>query len=216
MATSGTATFGPDFGTLFEEAYELAGMEMRTGYQLATAKRSLDLLMLEWANRGYNLWLVDDATVSTTAADSTYVLAADTVDVIEALITVDDTEYRLRRIPAVDYMQISNKATTGRPSSMWINRQLAAPVMTLWPTPDAVYTITYWRLRRVEDTGSGVTYTPDVPFRFLPALIAGLAHKLAAKSQDSTVMARVPFLEAESEKQFRLAADEDRGKASFF
>ena len=214
MATSGTTAFAPDIADLIEDAYELAGLEMRTGYQLRTARRSLDFLMIEWANRGYNLWLVDESSFTTTSGTTTYNLDTDCVDVIEmTLVLSDSTERVLKRIPAVDYMRISNKASTAKPTLVWVNRQLARPVANLWQVPDATYTVKYWHLRRVEDTGAGGN-TPDVPFRFLPAMVAGLAHKLAAKSNDQTQ--RVPLLEAEYEKQLALAAQEDREKTSFY
>ena len=215
MATSGTTAFAPDIIEIIEEAYELAGSELRTGYQLKTARRSLDMLLIEWANRGYNLWLIDQETASTVSGTANYTLTASTVDVIEAniLASGSNAEYQLNRISAVDYMHIYDKTTTGRPSRIWVDRQLAGPVAYLWPVPDAIYTLKYWRLRRVEDSGSS-TATPDIPFRFLPALTAGLAHKLAAKIPEAAN--RVPFLEAEFEKQFNLAADEDREKSSLF
>ncbi len=213
MATSGTTAFAPDFADVIEDAFELAGIEMRSGYQFRTARRSLDLLMIEWANRGYNLWLIDDETTTLISGTPTKTLTASTIDIIDAEISIASVDYRMRRIPYIDYMRLSNKTSTGRPTSYAIDRQIAGPIIYLWPTPDQAYTLKYWRLRRIEDTG-GATYTPDAPFRFLPALIAGLAHKLAAK--DQAAAARVPFLEAEAEKQWQFATDEDRDKSGFY
>jgi hypothetical protein len=214
MATSGTSTFSLDIADILEEAHELAGMELRTGYQMRSARRSLDLLMIEWANRGYNLWLVDESSFTTTSGTTTYNLDLDCVDVIEAnLVMSDGTERALKRISAADYMRISNKASVAVPSLIWVNRQITRPVANLWQVPDATYTVKYWHLRRVEDSSSGV-YTPDVPFRFLPAMIAGLAHKLAGKSTEQAH--RTPFLEAEYERQFSFAAAEDRERTSFY
>lgn len=215
MASTGTVAFSPDIIEIIEEAYELAGSELRSGYQLETARRSLDMLMIEWSNRGYNLWLIDQESTSTVASTATITLTASTIDLIEAnvLESGSNSEYQLQRISAVDYMHIHNKATEGRPTRIWVDRQVSGPVAYLWPVPDKVYTLKYWRLRRVEDMG-GTTYTPDIPYRFLPALTTGLAHKLAAKIPEAAN--RVPFLEAEAEKQFTLASQEDREKNSLF
>lgn len=215
MATSGTTAFAPDIVEIIEEAFELAGSELRSGYQLKSARRSLDLMMIEWQNRGYNLWIVDEESTTCVVSTASYTLTAATVDVIEAnvLPPSENTEYNLQRISAVDYMHIYDKTTTGRPSRIWVDRQLSGPVAYLWPVPDKAYTLKYWRLRRIEDSGSS-TATPDIPYRFYPALIAGLAHKLASKIPESA--SRVPYLEAEFEKQFALAAEEDREKNTLY
>lgn len=211
MATSGTTAFELDIATIIEEAFEMAGVEMRSGYQYRTARRSLDLLTIEWANRGYNLWLIDSATFTTTAGTATYNLDTDVIDVIDAAVVVNDTDTILQRIPAAQYMRIANKESTGRPSMIWVNRQLTRPTATLWQTPDSTYTVKYWHLRRIQDTGNADS-TPDVPWRFVPALVAGLAHKLAVKEGND----RIPLLQAEYDRQFEMAADEDRERSSFY
>ena len=213
MATSGTTAFSLDLAEILEEAHELAGLDYRTGWQFKTGRRALDLLLIEWGNRGYNLWAIDQESTTMTASTATVTLTAATVDVIEANVVVSSTEYPMRRIPAVDYMKIPNKTSTGRPNSYWIDRQLAGPTMYLWPTPDQAYTLKYWRLRRLEDTG-GATYTPDIPYRFIPALTAGLAYRLAMKNPEAA--SRLASLEAEYEKQWLLASEEDRDKAGFY
>ena len=219
MTTSGTTSFAPDIAEILEDAHEYAGLELRTGYQWKSARRSFDLLMQEWANRGYNLWLIDDESLTLSVSTVQVTLATDTIDVVEASITnvggSTTTDYRMRRIPFVDYTHISNKAQTGRPTSYAVQRLVSGPVLWVWPVPDvSTYTLKYWRLRRVQDSGSA-SYTPDVPFRFVPALIAGLAHKLAAKQPDANPV-RVTFLATEAERQFQLAAEEDREKPSFY
>ena len=213
MATSGTTSFELDIATVIEEAFEMAGIEMRSGYQFRTARRSLDMLMIEWANRGYNLWLIDSSTFSCVAGTVSYNLDTDVVDVIEAVVVEDDQETLLRRIPAAEYMRISNKTSEGKPSMIWVNRQLSRPVAYLWQVPDSTYTVKYWHIRRIQDSG-GADFTPDVPWRFVPALVAGLAHKLAVKEPESAD--RVDMLAMEYEKQFNLAADEDRERTSFY
>ena len=220
MTTSGTTAFALDIADILEEAHELAGLEMRTGYQFRSARRSLDLLLQEWANRGYNLWLIDQQSIANIpATPATVTLAADTVDIIEASITNVSgqalIDYRMRRMSYADYTHISNKQQIGRPTSYAIQRLVSGPVMWIWPLPDTTtYTLKYWRLRRIQDTGSA-TFTPDVPFRFVPALIAGLAHKLVAKSPEATPI-RITFLKQEADQQFQLAAEEDREKSGMF
>jgi hypothetical protein len=213
MTTSGTTAFELDIASIIEEAFEQAGVEMRSGYQFRTARRSLDLLSIEWANRGYNLWLIDSSTFTTTSGTISYNLDTDVADVIDAVIVQDDIETILRRIPAAQYMRISNKTSEGVPSLIWVNRQLTRPVAYLWQVPDSTYTVKYWHLRRIEDS-SGADYTPDVPWRFVPALIAGLAHKLAMKEPGAG--ARIDMLAMEAERQFDLAAQEDRERTSFY
>lgn len=212
MATSGTTAFELDITTLIEEAFEMAGVEMRSGYQFRTARRSLDLLFIEWANLGYNLWLIDESTFTTTPGTATYNLDTDVIDVVDMVVVEDDIELFLRRISAADYMRIANKTSEGRPSQVWINRQLTRPVANFWQVPDSTYTVKYWHLRRIQDSG-GADYTPDVPWRFVPALVAGLAHKLALKEDSGE---RAEMLWGEYQRQFELAAEEDREKSSFY
>ena len=212
MASSGTVTFNPDLVELFEEAYELAGLEMRGGYQLATARRSFNMLTIEWANRGVNLWTVEKASNLTTVdGTATVSLPADTIDVLEIMVREDSIDYQLNRIGVQQYAQIPDKATEGRPNQYWINRA-ATPVLNLYPTPNAAYTLVYYRARRIHDAGS-YTNTADIPFRFLSALRYGLAADIAMKNPN--LVDRLPILQAEYEKQFQLAMEEDREKAPF-
>lgn len=215
MATSGTTDFDLNVAQLMEEAYELAGTEGRSGYQLQSAVRSLNLLLVEWQNRGYNFWTVESATIAATTSTATYNLPATIVDVVDAYVTVGSgttqVDYTMKRLADREYMGLVNKNVESRPTSYWVNRKLI-PTMTLWPVPDQAYTITYWRLRRIEDAGKGIN-TQDVPYRFLPALTAGLAYRIASKTPGAE--GRVPYLEAEYEKQFRLATEQDREKVSF-
>lgn len=220
MATSGTAVFNPDILVLVEEAFEQAGSELRSGYDLRTARRSLDLIAQEWSNRGYNLWTVEAGTQLLTAGTATYTLPADTIDLVEHLIRTDsgDTtlqaDYHLQRLSLPSYADITNKLVQGRPLQIYIDRQVDAPTVTLWPVPDSTqtYTLAYWRIRRIEDAGVDGTNTYDVPSRFIPALIAALAYRIAVKKPE--LQQRVPFLQAEAERQWDLASGEDRVKAS--
>lgn len=218
MATSGTAAFTLEFPEIVEEAFERAGSELRSGYDLKTARRSMNLLFADWSNRGINLWTIDSGTVNLVAGTSTYLLPADTVDLIDHVVRTGagnastQADLTCTRISSSTYATIPNKLTQARPLQIWIQR-LEAPQITVWPVPDAAqtYQIVYWRLRRMQDAGNG-TNTADVPFRFLPALVAGLAYYLALKLPNG--MERLQMLKQQYDEAWQLAADEDREKAA--
>ena len=179
MATSGTTAFDMDFTEIAEEAWERAGREMRSGYDLRTARRSMNLLTIEWQNRGINLWTIDSGTVSLTTGTSQYTLPADTIDLLEQAIRTDSgnttkqSDINISRSSVSTFSSIPNKLTRGRPVQVWIERLRGAPKINVWPVPDSNdYTFVYWRMRRVEDAGNGIE-TADMNFRFLPCLVAG-------------------------------------------
>jgi hypothetical protein len=218
MATSGTTAFNPDFTEIAEEAWERAGREMRSGYDLRTARRSMNLLTIEWQNRGINMWTIDEGTLALTTGTATYNLPADTIDLMEQVIRTGagnvstQSDLNISRISVSTYSSIPNKISQGRPIQVYIDRGRDNPSITVWPVPDSNdYTFVYWRMRRIQDAGAGAQ-TADMNFRFLPCLMAGLAYYIAMKEPD--LMPRVPMLQAEYEKQFDLAAGEDREKAS--
>jgi hypothetical protein len=218
MTTSGTTNFNLDLNSLVEEAFERCGAEMRTGYDLRTARRSLNLLTIEWANRGINLWTIEQGEIPLVRGQITYNLPADTIDLLDHVVRTgagqNQSDINITRISETTYSTIPNKNTFGRPIQVWIDRQRDNPNINIWPTPDQenFYTFVYWRLRRLQDAGNGTT-TPDIPFRFLPCLVSGLAYYLAMKVPGA--MERLPILQAEYEKQWQMAADEDREKASY-
>ena len=219
MTTSGTTAFDMDFTEIAEEAWERAGREMRSGYDLRTARRSMNLMTIEWQNRGINLWTIEEGTVTLTKSTSQYTLPADTIDLLEQVIrtnsgnTSTQSDLTLNRIGVSTFATIPNKLTEGRPIQVWIDRQRDAPVLNLWPVPDKndTYIIAYWRIRRIQDAGSGVQ-TADMNYRFLPCLVAGLAYNIALKVPE--LMERVPMLKTVYEEAFALAAAEDREKTS--
>ena len=298
MATSGTTTFNLDLNNIVEEAFERCGIESRTGYDLRTARRSMNLLSMEWANRGINLWTVEQQVIPMVTGQPIYPLPIDTVDILDAVIrtnngsTSNQIDINISRIAEPTYMSIPNKLATGRPIQMYVNRQsgmtnatsvtlngtitasdttitlsstanLASvgfikidsetisysnisgnqlincyrgqnnttaaahttgaaisvqnlPCVNLWPTPNPPgdqYTFVYYRLRRMQDAGTGGTYEQDIPFRLLPALVSGLAFYIAMKKPEVTPD-RIAMLKADYMEQFQLAADEDRDKAS--
>lgn len=298
MSTSGVSTFNLDLNNIVEEAFERCGIESRTGYDLRTARRSMNLLSMEWANRGINLWTVEQQVIPMVTGQPIYPLPVDTVDVLDAVIrtnngsTSNQIDINISRIAEPTYMSIPNKLATGRPIQMYVNRQSGMsnlisatlsgnisstdttitlsstanvasmgfikigsetisyanisgnqlvncyrgqngttaaahtsgatitvqnlPCINLWPTPNPPgnqYTFVYYRLRRMQDAGTGGSYEQDIPFRLLPALVAGLAYQIAMKKPE-VPPDRIAMLKADYMEQFQLAADEDRDKAS--
>ena len=296
MSTTGTTGFNLEFKDIAEEAFERCGVEMRTGYHLRTARRSLNLLTIEWANRGINLWTIEQGEIPMVTGQVSYTLPVDTIDLLDHVIrnnngTSNQIDINITRISESSYAMIPNKLANGRPIQVWINRQSgntnATPSTTLngainstattinvastanlpsagyitvdnevigyttvsgnqlqgcvrgqanttavshltgvnvytsyipninvWPSPNAPgdqYTFVYWRMRRLQDAGSG-TRVQDIPFRFIPCMTAGLAYQLAIKIPEAA--GRIDLLKREYEEQWKLAADEDREKAS--
>jgi hypothetical protein len=296
MSTTGTTAFNLDVNDLIEEAFERCGKQLRTGYDFKTARRSLNLLTIEWANRGINLWTIEQGTIVMATGQATYPLPVDTIDLLDTVVrtnngTTNQIDINISRISESTYMTLPNKLAQGRPIQVWINRQsgqenlsgalldgnissttttinltstagLASagfikidnetisypnvsgnqlincargqngttaaahtanatvtvqnlPSVNVWPTPNSPgnqYTFVYYRMRRIQDAGSG-TYVQDIPFRFIPCMVAGLAYQLSTKLPDVD-MNRIPMLKTDYEQQFQLAADEDREKAS--
>ena len=225
MTTSGTSIFNLNLNDLVEEAFERCGAELRTGYDLRTARRSLNLLTIEWANRGINLWTIEQGSIPMVQGQIVYDLPVDTIDLLEHVVRTQtgeqQTDITINRISIDTYSTIPNKNAQGRPIQVWINRQSGAdypvtgvkePQINVWPAPDQsnYYTFVYWRLRRLQDAGNGVT-TQDIPYRFLPSLVAGLAYHLSLKVPGA--LERSQMLKAEYEELWQQAADEDREKA---
>lgn len=213
------AVVTPDLPELFEEAYERAGLEMRSGYDLKTARRSLNILTLEWQNRGLNLFTIEAGTLAITAGTSTYTLPSDTIDLIEHQVRTgtgtNQTDTALERVSVATYAQQTNKNTQGRPTQIYVQRLPTEVKVTLWPVPDSTtpYTLAYYRLKGIDGLSNGIGGdVSSVPPRFVPALVSGMAYYIAMKKPD--VAARVPLLKQEYEFQFQLAAGEDEETAS--
>lgn len=216
MATSGAATFNPDIIDLIEEAYEMVGIEVRGGYDLRTARRSIDMLMREWGNRGINMWTLDQFAVPVNAGSDIVDLPSETVDVLDAAWRTGDgiaqQDQTLSRLGGSQWAQITNKNEQGTPGQYYVHRTYP-PKLRIWPTPTEAGTFVCWGIRSIHDAGK-YTNTMDVPPRFLPALTAGLAYFLAIKSPNA--VDRIPMLQQEYERQWTLAAEEDRDRSSFF
>lgn len=211
------AVVTPDLAELFEEAFERAGLEMRTGYDLRTIRRSLNLLTLEWQNRGLNLFTIESGTQALTAGTATYLMPADTIDLIEHQLRtgsdVNQIDTALQRISVSTYAQQTNKNTRGRPTQIYIDRGVNAVNVTVWPVPDGGnYTLAYYRLKGIDGLSSGISGTAAIPPRFVPALVAGLAFHVAMKKPEAA--GRAQALQTEYDRQFQLAASEDQETAS--
>jgi hypothetical protein len=217
MATSGTAAFNLDLSEIVEEAFERCGSELRTGYDLRTARRSLNLMFADWANRGLNMWTFEQGTINLVPGTATYNLPVDTVDLLEHVIRTGagneatQADLTITRISVSTYATIPNKLQQARPIQIWVER-LDQPRVTLWPVPDNVqpYQLVYWRLRRIQDAGDGVN-TMDMPFRFIPCMVAGLAYYLSMKVPGAAD--RMSVLKAQYDEAWDLASTEDREKA---
>jgi hypothetical protein len=218
MATSGTTAFNMDLTEIVEEAFERAGGELRTGYDLRTASRSLNLMFSQWANKGLNMFTYEEGSIALVPGQSTYLLPADTVDLLEHVIRTGagsvstQADLTITRISVSTYATIPNKLTQARPIQVWIER-LDTPRIHVWPVPDnsQPYTFVYWRLRRMQDAGTGVN-TMDMPFRFYEAMTAGLAYHLALKIPGG--MERLQILKQQYDEAWQLASEEDREKAA--
>ena len=214
MTTSGTKTFELDVADYIEEAFERCGIEVRTGYDQRTARRSLNLLLAEWANRGLNQWTIKEDIINVGVASETYPLNAYDIDIISAVVrftnnagTSNQTDLTLDRVSREYYLNIPNKLTQGRPVQYFVDRQIT-PVLYLWPKPNTDYYIVVNKLVRMDDAAAGAN-TMQVPFRFYPCLAAGLAYYLSLKkAPDRTQMLRAAY-----EEEFERAAGEDRDRA---
>ena len=212
MATSGTTDFNLSIDDLVEEAFERCGMRNTSGYQLNSARRSPNLLFLDWANRGLNLWTIEQATYTLTQGTNEITLPTDTVNVLEAVIRQNiqgtNTDVYIERISREDWLNVPDKTTQARPSQFYVQRD-NTPKAFFYPAADQTYTFVYYRIRRIQDAGS-YTNTTDINFRFLPCIASGLAYQLALKFAPD----RLTALKAIYEEDFNRAALEDRDTAS--
>jgi len=210
MTVSGSTDFELDVAEYIEEAFERCGLEARTGYDLKTAKRSLNLMLADWANRGLNQWTIKQRTITLTESDGEYDLETDVIDVLSVVVRRSNTDYTIERISRDQYLAIPTKTTEGRPTQFFLDRQIT-PNLKIWPLPDnSTDTLVYDCLTRIDDADTQVN-TMDIPFRFYPCLSAGLAYYLSLKRAPE----RVQMLKAVYEEEMRRAIDEDRDRASF-
>ena len=210
MTTSNSTNFELDVADYIEEAFERCGLEVRTGYDLQTARRSLNIMLAEWANRGLNQWTIEQKTQSLTANDSDYSLGTDIIDILSAVVRRGTTDFSMSRISRDTYLAQPNKSTTGRPTQFFLDRQVT-PNLKIWPAPEnSTDVIIYDALTRIQDADSA-TNTMEIPFRFYPCLTAGLAYYIAMKK----VPDRIQLLKSVYEEEFERAMGEDRDRSSF-
>ena len=211
MATSGTTSFDLTIEEIIAESYERCGLYVRSGYDLKTSRRSLNLLFAEWANRGLNLWTIEQRTKTLTAGTSSYDLDVDLVDILSAVITEasDSTvDRKIERISRAEYLHISKKSTSASPTQFYIERSIT-PKLYVYATPDAADTFKYYALTRIQDAGS-YSGNAEVPFRFLPCLVAGLAYYIAMKKAPD----RLQLLKQVYEDEWQRASAEDSTRSS--
>jgi len=208
---SGTNAFTLTIEEVIAESYERCGLFVRSGYDLKTSRRSLNLLFAEWANRGLNLWTIEQRTKTLTAGTSSYDLDTDLVDILSAVVTeASDTtvDRQIERISRAEYLNISKKSTSGSPTQFYIERTIT-PKLYVYPTPDSADTFKYYAMSRIQDAGS-YTNNPEIPFRFLPCLVSGLAYYIAMKKAPD----RIQLLKQVYEDEWMRASSEDSTRAS--
>ena len=204
MTTSGTRNLNLDVAEIIEEAYERCGLEVRTGYDARTARRSLNIMFADWANRGINMWTVEQGSVVLTKGQATQTLLPDVVDLLEVVLRRNNTDYEVQRISRGEYTTLPNKTTQGRPSQFWLNKQIS-PIINLWAVPEnSTDQLIYYYMQRIEDADSLVN-TTDMPFRFYPCMVAGLAYYISMKRAPE----RIQILKSVYEEEFQRASDED-------
>lgn len=233
MTTSGSYSFTLDIADIIEEAYEQCGLEMRTGYDLTTARRSLDLLLTEWSNRQVNLWTLEQTTLPLLDSTADYTIDDPVIDVLDAVVRDSNgNDQPMERISLEEYLNRPNKTSEGRPVHYRVQRHEDSLTLSVWPVPpDNSYSFVYYAIKYVQDIGSNYTYNPEVPRRFIPALIAGLAYKIAQKNpakmirnEQSGQFEQAGGVAAQLrqelfqiyQKAFEEAIGEDRDRSSFF
>ena len=203
MTTSGTRNFNLDVAEIIEEAYERCGLEVRTGYDARTARRSLNIMFADWANRGINMWTVEQGSVVLTKGQATQTLLPDVVDLLEVVLRRNNTDYEVQRISRGEYTTLPNKTTQGRPSQFWLNKQIS-PIINLWAVPEnSTDQLIYYYMQRIEDADSLVN-TTDMPFRFYPCMVAGLAYYISMKRASDEDADRVPLKLQPSRQYLRV------------
>ena len=205
MSTSGIRNFDLSIAEIIEEAYERCGLEVRTGYDAETARRSLNLMFADWSNRGVNLWTVRSATQALTQGTSAYTLNKHTVDILQIVLNRDGTDYEMDQISRANYATIPDKTTQGRPSQYYFERKIS-PIINVWATPEnSTDTLTYYYIQQMEDADY-LYNNVEAPLRFYPCMVAGLAYYMAMKRAPD----RLQILKAVYEEEFARASDMDQ------
>ena len=210
MTTSSSTDFNLDVAEYIEEAFERCGLEAKTGYDLQTARRSLNIMLAEWANRGLNQWTIEQRTQALTANDSEYSLDTDIIDILSVVVRRSGTDFSMTRISRDTFINLPNKTSTSRPTQYFLDRQIT-PNLKIYPTPEnSTDVIVYDALTRMQDADTQVN-TLEIPFRFIPCLTAGLAYYIAMKRAPD----RIQLLKTVYEEEFERAMAEDRDRSAF-
>ena len=210
MALSSSTNFELDVAEYIEEAFERCGLEAKTGYDLQTARRSMNIMLAEWANRGLNQWTIEQRTLALTADDADYSLGTDVIDILTAVVRRSSTDFSMSRVSRDTFTNIPVKTTTGRPTQYFLDRQIT-PNLKIYPAPEnSTDVIVYDALTRIQDADAQVN-TMEVPFRFYPCLTAGLAYYIAMKKAPD----RIQLLKTVYEEEFERAMAEDRDRSAF-
>ena len=214
MATSNSTDFEPNVAEFIEEAYERCGLELRTGYDLKSARRSINLMLAEWANRGLNQWTISEATQTVTEGTREYTLDSSVIDILDVVLRRTEgsttTDTQMSRVSRSEYINIPTKGTKARPNQYFLDKQ-NTPVLKIWPAPEnSTDILVFNKMVRMDDADKA-TNTMDLPFRFYPCFVAGLAYYLSMKRNPQlTEQLKIIY-----EEEFRRAADEDEERASF-
>jgi|TARA_B100000424_G_scaffold256448_1_gene236436 hypothetical protein len=214
MATSNSTDFEPNVAEFIEEAYERCGLELRTGYDLKSARRSINLMLAEWANRGLNQWTISEATQTVTEGTREYTLDSNVIDILDVVLRRTEgsttTDTQMSRVSRSEYINIPTKGTKARPNQYFLDKQ-NTPVLKIWPAPEnSTDILVFNKMVRMDDADKA-TNTVDMPFRFYPCFVAGLAYYLSMKRNPQLT----EQLKMIYEEEFRRAADEDGDRASF-
>ena len=216
MAVSGTYDFNLDLDEVIQEATEMIGGEDTLGHESASARRSINLMLKDWQNRGVLLWTTSVSSVTVAASTTTYSLASSTIDALEVVLNRDSTDIQLERITPEEYLLIPNKTQTGRPNQYSIRRERDNPVMSVWPLPDNSTDVLKMEIiSELQDVNKSAIQNADLPKRFLPCLTCGLAYYMSMK-RPGVPENRIMMLKANYEELLMRAMEEDRERASMF
>ena len=216
MAVSGTYDFNLDIDEVIQEATEMIGGEDTLGHEPASARRSINLMLKDWQNRGVLLWSTSVSSVTVAASTTTYSLASSTIDALEVVLNRDSTDIQLERITPEEYLLIPNKTQTGRPNQYSIRRERDNPVLSVWPLPDNSTDVLKMEIiSELQDVNKSAIQNADLPKRFLPCLTCGLAYYMSMK-RPGVPENRIMMLKANYEELLMRAMQEDRERASMF
>lgn len=216
MATSGTYDFNMDIDEVIQEASEMIGGEQTLGHEPKSARRSINLLLQDWQNRGVMLWTADTSTVAVSASVTAYTLASSTIDVLEAVHNRDNTDIQLERISMQEYLKIPNKGQKGRSTQYAVRHERGSPIVYLWPIPEnSTDTVKLELVSYMQDVNKSAGQNADISRRFLPCLTAGLAYHMSMK-RPGVESGRINMIKQEYEERLQRAMDEDRERVSIF